>query len=120
MIVGFDLNDTITAFPQEFRALADCVLSNDGQVHIVTAIKKGNEEYVERKLAASRVQYTKLHIIHFEDYNDIPKLKLPIIKNLGIEMYFDDNPGVNFLLSTSGILACTVQGMSKKGVVREY
>lgn len=120
MNIGLDLNDTITAYPQELRWLAGMVLSDGGEVHIITAIKQGNEEFVERKLTAARIKYTKVHIIHFDNYDDIPKLKLPLIEELAIDVYFDDNPAVNLYVSRKGIMACQIQGSSRKGTIREY
>lgn len=120
MNIGIDLNDTITAYPQELRWLADLVIADGGKVHIITAIKEGNDEFVDRKLRAARIHYTELHVLYYENYNDIPKLKTPLIEKLGIDLYFDDNPAVNLHVSRKGIMACQIQGRSRKGTIREY
>jgi hypothetical protein len=120
MNLGLDLNDTITAFPQELRWLAKLVLDDGGEVHIITAIKKGNDEFVERKLKAARIPYTSIQTVYFEEYTDIAKLKLPVLEALKIDLYFDDNPAVNLLASRKGIMACLIQGSSHRGTIREY
>lgn len=90
MKLGLDFYKTITVCPRIYKKLAETILAGGGQVHIITAVKPKNVEKVKTELAATSIPYTELHIIEFENYDDIPELKAQICGSLDLDMLIDD------------------------------
>lgn len=112
MILGLDFYDTISAYPKALRLLANDIIVSGGQVHIVTAIKRVNEERVYRHIRDARVPYSDIHIVFYENYNDIPKLKVPVYKELGCDIIVEDNPMVILEARLRGLCALEIAGQS--------
>lgn len=117
MVLGLDFYDTITAYPVALRKLATDVLEAGGSVHIVTAIKRVNEERTRRHVKDSRVPHTSLEIVFYEKYEEIPKLKIPVYKGLNCDIIVEDNIEVLFEASLRGMCGLQVSGISNSPLV---
>lgn len=107
MIVGLDFYGTIQEKPAQFWDLAEALLP-DNEVHIVTAVKEENLERVAMDVHDSKISYSSLNPLIFEDYAEVPLLKLQACQDLNIELFIDDRADVCELLKKNGILALCV------------
>lgn len=116
MILGLDLYDTVTAYPVAFRRLAESVIAGGGQVHIVSAIKRVNAERSARHLKDARIPYTSVQWVYYERHEDMPKLKVPIYKDLGCDIIVDDNEFVVAEARARGLCALHISGISNSPI----
>lgn len=107
MIIGIDYHNTITSNPKLFTKLIDSLLGAQHTVCIVTAVRATN--VAKTRHALRRVPRSHIEIIIFENYEDIPRLKLEACKRLGIKMMFDDMPEVCDLLAEHKIMTFRVK-----------
>lgn len=94
MRLGLDFYGTIQANSKFYRELAELVLAGGGSVFVVSAIKAGNEKRLVRELHRTRVPHTALEIILFDNWFDVPKLKLEVYKRLNLDCLIDDRADV--------------------------
>ena len=76
--LGIDYNGTIDQHPKVYKRLAENVLAGGGQVFIVSAVKASNVTVLQKNLKRSKVPYTELCIVDFQDLAQIPRLKLNV------------------------------------------
>lgn len=117
MKLGVDFYDTITAYPVALRRLAECVIEGKGEVHIVSAIKRVNEERTRRHLKDARIPFTTVNLVFYEKYEDIPNLKTEVYRNLGCDLVIDDMPMVVLACRTKGLCALEIGGISNSPLV---
>lgn len=110
MVLGIDFYDTITAWPVAIRKLSETILAGGGQVHIVSAVKRKNEDKTRRHIKDSRVPFTTVNLVFYEKYADIPKLKVPVYKELGCDIIIEDNEMV--VLEARDICPLLISGIS--------
>lgn len=113
MNIALDLNDTITADPIIFKNLADSLIKNGHKVYVVSAIEKKNEHLTKIKIKASRVPYTEICLVFYENYDEIPFLKLPILLKKRIDLFIDDNPENRKIARKYGIFTLGVDKIKK-------
>ena len=62
MIVGIDLDHTISDLPAFFTVLAAALLESGHEVHVITYREVGTEDRVRAELAELGIRYTDLHL----------------------------------------------------------
>lgn len=92
--LGLDFYDTVTAAPKVYRKLAQSIIDNGGEVHIISHVHPGKEVALTKDLKHTHIPHTALHIITTLKYHEVPALKRTIIRNLGIDIYLDDRADV--------------------------
>jgi hypothetical protein len=117
MIVGFDYWQTITRDPWLFGDLASAIISEGGEVHIISAVGRNGVERAEKGITECGVPYTAYHIVVWESHEDAPQLKLDKCNELNIQMFFDDRLDICELLNLNGILACNLLRKDNKPYV---
>jgi hypothetical protein len=108
-MIGFDYYRTITNNPKLFKKLATAYLAAGFPVHIITAVRKENKQKVKESIKRSKVPYTTLEIVVFNDYTEIPMLKLEAAKRLGVKIMYDDMEETCKLLSEYHITTCQLR-----------
>ena len=92
MIVGLDLDYTISAFPAWF-ALVSRALVNDGhEVHVLTHREPGTAASVQVELAGMKIEYTALHLPTDGESPEVWKPRKAA--ELGLDMMIEDAPEV--------------------------
>lgn len=108
-MIGIDYYKTITAEPKLFKNLAESYIASGLPVYIITAVQKKYVARVMEDVKKSRIPHTHLEIIVFENYNDIPKLKLEACKRLGVKIMYDDMVETCELLAKYKIRTCQIR-----------
>lgn len=108
MVIGLDFYGTVTRNNKIFRNIAQALIAQGHEVYIVSAVKRNNISKLKTELKHSKVPYSYLEIVPYENYWEIPELKLKACKRLGIRMLLDDNEDTCQLLSEQGILTAQV------------
>jgi hypothetical protein len=88
--LGLDFYDTISTHKKGLKKLAQFVLDSGGEVHIISAINPENDKRLLKDVKGTYIKYTRLHIVHFTHYNDVPMLKRKLAKQLRLDMFIDD------------------------------
>lgn len=107
MRVGFDYWNTVSRNPELFRILASSILSEGGEVFIVSAIgpTRSQGETVEQ-IKKTLVPCDDIYILTWVSSPDeVPALKWKICERLGIQVFFDDRKDVCDYLSLMGVQA---------------
>lgn len=102
MNIGIDFYDTITADPSRFRRLIRSLKDRGHSVFIVSAVRKENIGRLQKDFKRSRVR-CELAPVVFDNYFDVPKLKLRECRRLGIDEMIDDRADTCKLLEGNGI-----------------
>lgn len=103
MILGLDFYGVLDKHPQAFVELAQAVLGDGGEVHIITAVEPQNSLKIKARLNSTPVPYTDYEIITYENWGDVPRLKFQAISARGIQLYIDDRKGTIDYLNKRGI-----------------
>lgn len=104
MNVGLDFYGTIEKYPKAFKGLTD---NYGGAVYIITAVKSGNEKEVMRLIKRTKIK-AEVHIVTYENFWEVPKLKLRKCQELKIKLFFDDLQATVDLLNKHHITAIKV------------
>lgn len=107
MILGLDFYNTIDrdqTSVRAFRHLAQATMTGTGEVFIITAVKAQNRSQVLKAIEASRVPYTEIEVVIFENIYEIPQLKVAVAKKLGVEMFVDDKYETVMAMRMAGIV----------------
>jgi len=97
--IGIDLDDTITKYPQFFSQLSQLWISAGGEVYIITFRSSCNPHVEQELLASYGIAYTDVIYANKDDDS-----KAKAIKELGVEVMFDDMP--EFLIHVESDVAC--------------
>lgn len=108
-MIGIDYYRTITQEPKLFKRLATAYISAGYPVYIITAVRAENVSKVRQSVIKSKVPHTRLEIVVFKNFEDIPKLKLEACKRLGVKIMYDDLEAVCTLLADNKIITCQVR-----------
>ena len=108
MIVVLDLYDTITAQPRFFKKFAEFVLAGGGQVHVVSAIGPMSQKKAVKDLHHSRVPYTSFTPVVFEEFYQIPSLKMAVCERLHADLIIDDRDDTCSAAWTKGFAGLTL------------
>lgn len=109
MIIGIDYYRTITSDPKIFRAICQPWIGAGYSVYVITAVRRNNITTTRESIRKRKVSYSGIEIVEFEDYEDIPTLKLAACKRLGVRLMFDDMPETCELLSKHGIMTAQIR-----------
>ena len=109
MIIGIDYYRTITANPKVFRSIVQPWIDVGYSIHVITAVRKNNIAATRNSITKGKVPHTNIEIVQFENYEDIPTLKLTVCKQLGVKLMFDDMPETCELLSKHGIMTAQIR-----------
>lgn len=109
MITGLDYYGTITSEPKLFRQLSAALLAAGSTVYIITAVRTSNIAKTRQSIEHSKVPYTHIEFVIFEDFSNIPRLKLEACKRLGVKLMFDDLTEVCELLSKHRIMTAQIR-----------
>lgn len=108
-MIGLDYYRTITAKPKLFKKLAEAYLAAGIPVYIITAVKRNNITPTLDSIKRSRVPCTAIEFVVFEDFEEIPQLKLAVCQRLGIKLMYDDLEEVTELLAKHRILTALIR-----------
>lgn len=108
-IIGLDYYKTITNDPRLFRQLSAALLAAGCIVYIITAVHSKNIIKTRESIKRSKVPSTHVEIVIFENFEDIPRLKLEACKRLGVKMMFDDLPLICELLAKHHIITAQIR-----------
>lgn len=112
MILGLDFYDTVSAWPVALRKLAQSVLDAGGEVHIVTAVKRANEDKVRRHIKDSRLPHTSIQVVFFDNHNEVAKLKVPVYRELNCDVVIEDDQSVIMEARQKGLCTLEIGGLS--------
>ncbi len=89
--ISFDIGGVISKHPDLFRQIIYCLLYSF-EIHIITDMHDHDE--VMEQLALNRFDMIPAERVHCADYKKYGEFCKPIlIKELGIDIHFDDFPG---------------------------
>lgn len=103
--LGIDYYGTIDQHPKVYKRLAENVLAGGGKVLIISAVKTSNIAVLREALRKSKVPYSELCVVAFEDIAQIPRLKLAVCQANHVSMMIDDMVKVTELLNANGVVA---------------
>jgi len=109
VIIGIDYFGTIDKYPRQFKKLARAYLAAGYPVYIITAVKPDRVTAVERMVRASRMPYTELEIVTFEDFRQLAHLKLQAARKRGVRLMYEDIQEVCELLAHHGIMTAQIR-----------
>lgn len=109
MVIGLDYHNTITRNEDLFSMLMTGWRDMGQQVYIISALKEGADPSKIYEREDCLVPHDGIEIVYFNNYDEIPELKLEACCRLGIDILFDDMPAVTALCSANGILTCLVR-----------
>jgi uroporphyrinogen-III synthase len=105
LIVGVDVDGTITKHSELFRILCKALRKEGCSVHIVTC--RLEPEFIKDELRERGIEYDKIHAPEPEtDHLTAAEWKAKICQEEGITVLFDDSPDiiVGLAENTQGIL----------------
>lgn len=92
MIIGIDLDNTITDLPEFFKVVAAALVASGHEVHIITYRDVGTEGDVRAQLAELGIAYTAIHLP--QESCTPPEWKSKLAAQLGVELMIEDSPEV--------------------------
>lgn len=104
MNLGLDFYDTISKNPSVYRLLADAVLDSGGKVYIISAIYRENYKQLVKDVKKTRVRSTEVIPVFYTEHFEVPKAKVLVCKELGIDLLVDDRLDVIHAVSLHGII----------------
>ena len=91
MVVGIDLDNTITDIPWMFAIISKALVDAGHEVHVITYRERGD---TEQEMKGLGMTWTKVHFP--EDHplggGSIPKWKAAVVKELNVSVMFEDSP----------------------------
>jgi len=92
MIIGLDLDCTITELPELFSLLTSALVDAGHEVHVITYRPPGTETQVRATLAELGIRYTWLHLPPAPV--SAPEWKAVVAAELGLDLMIEDSPEV--------------------------
>ncbi len=92
MIVGIDLDYTISDMPEFFSVLAAALVDSGHEVHVITFREIGTEDSVRAELREYGLRYTQVHLPRSPCL--APKWKAQLAVELGLDLMIEDSPEV--------------------------
>lgn len=92
MIIGVDLDDTITELPEFFAFVSAALVRSGHQVHVITYREVGTEDEVLAQLKELGMHYTHLHLPHAPC--SPPQWKAEVAAKVGLDLMIEDSPEV--------------------------
>jgi len=100
VILGIDYYGTLQAHPI-LGSLAFHVLDSGGEVHVISAVRIGNQERAERNIIKTGLTP---HVIVCAP-KDAPRLKYEACKALRVDLFIDDDPEIVNYLNERSIIS---------------
>lgn len=93
LVVGVDVDGTITKHPELFRILCKALRKEGCSVHIVTC--RLEPEFIQDDLKGWGIEYDKIHVPEIEsDHLSAAEWKAKVCQDEGITVMFDDSPDI--------------------------
>ena len=92
MIIGIDLDDTITDVPELFSLITRALITDGHEVHIITYREPGTEKEVQKDLEELGIGFTRIHLP--DDFYSAPEWKAGLAEELKLDAMFEDSPEV--------------------------
>lgn len=92
LVIGFDIDDTITAHPAFFAVVSQALRGAGHRVVIITMRVDAGQAAAD--LAAFGVVYDELHCFDLDQRGDYWGWKGRLCASLGVEAFFDDSPDI--------------------------
>ena|SRR5690554_6553923 len=93
MIVGIDLDNTVSDAPEVFAVLTEALVAKGHQVHVITFRDAADEQATLDELAEYGIAYTAVHLPGPDD-GDPAKWKGRLAAELLLDVMFEDSPEV--------------------------
>jgi hypothetical protein len=93
MIIGLDLDGTISELPELFSLLSQALVEAGHEVHVITFRDPRSEDEVRVELAEHGIRYTGLHLPAM-DVSSMEEWKGTLAAELGLDAMFEDSPEV--------------------------
>jgi hypothetical protein len=92
MIIGLDLDNTISDLPEFFSVVAAALVDAGHEVHIITYREPGTDAGVRSELEQLGMRYTRLHLPRRSC--SAPEWKAELAADLGLDLMIEDSPEV--------------------------
>lgn len=93
MIVGIDMDGTITKHPELFRILVKGLQAEGNSVHIITC--RLEPEAVVESLNALGIGFDEVHTpVPEKDFMTVGEWKAEVCREVGVDIMFEDSPDV--------------------------
>ena len=94
MVIGLDIDDTITRHPEFFALMSQALVAAGHEVVIITF--RDDREATQEDLESWGVAYTKLVTSSLEAHleHGVDEWKGVVCSEHGVEVFFDDDPDV--------------------------
>lgn len=109
MRIGLNYHGTIDKNFNLFKGLTHVWVNNGIEVYVIAALKNPIDPNRRKEIEHCKVMKTGVEIIPFQDYTEVPALKLRTCRLLGITLMFDHTENICQLLAQNGIATCQVR-----------
>jgi len=90
MIVGIDIDGTITAFPEFFSIFTKSLRKSGAEIHIITA--RAPDQYTKEELESIDIVYDHLHEWDFDTYEETSsEWKARVCQENNVTILFDND-----------------------------
>ena len=96
MIVGFDIDGTITKHPKFFSFLTSALIEKGHKVIIITS--RDDKVLTEKDLKECGIVYAELIVADYSTTEDLDQWKAKVCQEKDVEIYFEDDLDVLKLL----------------------
>ena len=97
MTIAFDLGKTLSTHPT-LRAVARGLLSIGCSVHVISAIYRKDEIEARKLISSWHIPFTGIHFVYQDGQpstaEHIGGAKAAVMRSIGAQVLFDDNPKV--------------------------
>lgn len=93
MIVGLDLDATISGAPEFFAMLTNALVAGGHEVHVITFRDASDRAATVAELEAYGIAWTRL-LLPPDEVSDPPSWKAEVARRLGLDAMFEDSPEV--------------------------
>ena len=97
MIIGFDIDGTITRHLDFFSFLTTALIEKGHKVIIITS--RNDKVITDKDLKGWGIVYSELVVANYAASEDLDKWKAEVCIGKGVEVYFEDDPDVINILS---------------------
>ncbi len=93
MIIGLDLDHTISDVPELFAVLSVALIVQGHEVHVITFREPTEDDATRQELSSLGIACTSVHLPGPDDH-DPPTWKARVAEELGLDAMFEDSPEV--------------------------
>ena len=92
MVVGFDIDGTITKHLEFFSFLTRALIKEGHKVMIITS--RDDKTLTDKDLKEWEIVYSELVVADYIANDDLDRWKAQVCLEKGVEIYFEDDPDV--------------------------